>query len=57
MAEAFVRTLERDFARVSPRPDTRTVIEQRPEWLDHYNRVHPHRVDRGRNVHDAFTPG
>lgn len=44
MAEAFVRTLKRDYARVSPRPDARTVIEQVPRWFDHYNRVHPHRA-------------
>jgi putative transposase len=44
MAEAFVRTLKRDYARLSPRPDARTVIEQLPKWLDHYNHVHPHRA-------------
>jgi putative transposase len=26
MAEAFVRTLKRDYARVNPRPEARTVI-------------------------------
>ena len=30
MAEAFVRTLKRDYARVSPRPNTQTVIDQLP---------------------------
>jgi putative transposase len=44
MAEAFVRTLKRDYARVSPLPDARAVIEQLSGWLDHYNRVHPHRA-------------
>jgi putative transposase len=44
MAEAFVRTLKRDYVRVSPRPDARTVIEQLPSWLAHYNEVHPHRA-------------
>ena len=44
MAEAFVRTLKRDYARVSPRPDARSVIEQLPHWLHHYNHVHPHRA-------------
>lgn len=44
MAEAFVRTLKRDYVRVSPRPDARTVIAQLPGWIDHYNRVHPHRA-------------
>ena len=44
MAEAFVRTLKRDYARVSLRPNAQTVIEQLPIWFDHYNRVHPHRA-------------
>lgn len=44
MAEEVVRTLKRDCARVSPRPNARAVIEQVPYWLDHYNRVHPHRA-------------
>ena len=44
MAEAFVRTLKRDYVRVNPRPDARTVIDQLPGWFDHYNTVHPHRA-------------
>lgn len=44
MAEAFVRTLKRDYVRVSPTPDARAVIEQLATWLEHYNRVHPHRA-------------
>lgn len=44
MAEAFVRTLKRDYVRVSPRPDAQTVIDQLPIWIDHYNQVHPHRA-------------
>ena len=44
IAEAFVRTLKRDYARVNPRPDARTVIEQLPDWFKHYNTVHPHRA-------------
>lgn len=44
MAEAFVRTPKRDYARASPRTDAQTVIDQLPQWLDHYNRVHPHRA-------------
>ncbi len=44
MAEAFVRTLKRDYVRVNPRPDAKTVIEQLPRWLKHYNDVHPHRA-------------
>jgi putative transposase len=44
MAEAFVRTLKRDYARVSAKPDAQSVIDQLPIWLDHYNEVHPHRA-------------
>jgi len=42
MAEAFVRTIKRDYARVNPAPDAQTVIESLPGWFDHYNAVHPH---------------
>ena len=44
MAEAFVRTLKRDYVRVSPVPDAATVLSQLPGWLAHYNEVHPHRA-------------
>jgi putative transposase len=44
MAEAFVRTLKRDYVRVHLRPDAQTVIAQLPVWLDHNNEVHPHRA-------------
>jgi putative transposase len=44
MAEAFVRTLKRDYVRVNPKPDARTVMEQLPAWLTHYNEVHPHKA-------------
>jgi len=44
MAEAFVRTIKRDYARVSPRPDARAVVDQIPNWMAHYNHVHPHRA-------------
>ena len=44
MAEAFVRTLKRDYVRVSPVPDAETVLRQLPSWLAHYNQVHPHRA-------------
>jgi putative transposase len=42
IAEAFVRTIKRDYARVNPMPDARTVIQSLPRWFDHYNTVHPH---------------
>jgi len=33
MAEAFVRTLKRDYVRVSPVPDAEAVLRQLPSWL------------------------
>ena len=44
MAEAFVRTIKRDYARVSHLPDAKTVMEKLPLWFEHYNTVHPHRA-------------
>lgn len=44
MAEAFVKTMKRDYVRVSPIPDAAAVIGQLPAWFDHYNTVHPHRA-------------
>ena len=44
MAEAFVRTLKRDYVRVSPIPDAQSVLRQLPLWLAHYNELHPHRA-------------
>jgi putative transposase len=44
MAEAFVRTMKRDYARVSPLTDAAAVIRLLPQWFAHYNNVHPHRA-------------
>jgi len=44
MAEAFVRTIKRDYVRVSPLTDAWTVLRQLPFWFEHYNTVHPHRA-------------
>jgi putative transposase len=44
MAEAFVRTIKRDYVRVSSLPDARTVIDTLPIWFEHYNTVHPHKA-------------
>lgn len=44
MPEAFVRTIKRDYVRVSPKPDAETVVRQLPAWIAHYNEVHPHRA-------------
>ena len=39
-----VRTLKRDYVRVSPIPDAQSVLCQLPLWLAHYNELHPHRA-------------
>ena len=44
MAEAFVRTIKRDYVRVSPCPDAQTVMHQLSSWIAHYNEVHPHKA-------------
>jgi NADPH-dependent curcumin reductase CurA len=43
MAEAFVKTLKRDYARVNPRPDA-VSVRQLDGWFEHYNAVHPHKA-------------
>jgi putative transposase len=44
VAEAFVRTIKRDYVRASPRPNTESVMRQLPSWIAHYNEVHPHKA-------------
>jgi putative transposase len=44
MAEAFVKTIKRDYVAVNPRPDARTVLQKLPQWFEHYNEHHPHRA-------------
>ena len=42
IAEAFVKTFKRDYARVQPLPDAATVLRQIAGWFDDYNENHPH---------------
>ena len=42
MAEAFVRTIKRDYVRVNLCPDAGTVMRPLSSWITHYNEVHPH---------------
>src|SRR6266699_4471466 len=44
MAEAFVRTIKRDYVRVRPCANAATVMRQLPGWIAHYNEVHPHKA-------------
>ena len=46
VCESFVKTLKRDYARVSPRPDAITVLQQLPAWFEDYNTLHPHSGSR-----------
>jgi Integrase core domain len=42
IAEAFVKTFKRDYARWSILPDAATVIALPPALFEDYNEVHPH---------------
>jgi putative transposase len=55
MAEAFVRTIKRDYVRVSPVPDAHTVLQLLPVWLAHYNEVHPHKALGYRSPRQLMT--
>jgi putative transposase len=52
MAEAFVKTFKRDYARVSAKPDAASVLRQLDSWFEHYNRVHPHKALGYRSPHE-----
>lgn len=43
MAEAFVKTLKRDYVWVSDTRDAITVMKQLPEWFESYNESAPHK--------------
>ena len=55
MAEAFVRTIKRDYARVNQMPDPQTVIKSLPVWFDHYNTVHPRSALRCRSPREFIA--
>jgi transposase InsO family protein len=42
MAEAFVKTLKRDYVRVSPISDAARALTLIGSWMEDYNTVHPH---------------
>jgi len=43
MAEAFVKTFKRDYVYLNDLPDAATVMARLPEWIEDYNRSHPHK--------------
>lgn len=42
MSEAFVKTLKRDYIRISPLPDANTALRHIDGWIEDYNEIHPH---------------
>ena len=42
MAESFVKTLKRDYAKLANRPDSKTETAQLKNWFHDYNSYHPH---------------
>ena len=42
IAEAFVKTLKRDYARLAILADAETVMRLLPAWFEDYNTIHPH---------------
>lgn len=43
MAEAFVKTIKRDYAAISRLTDARSVMRQLPLWFEDYNEYAPHK--------------
>lgn len=42
MSEAFVKTLKRDYIRISQLPHAETALRQIDGWIEDYNEIHPH---------------
>jgi len=42
MPEAFVKTLKRDYIRISALPDAETALRLIDGWIEDYNEIHPH---------------
>lgn len=57
MAEALIGTLKRGYGSVNPTPDARTVDEQLPAKLTHYNEVHEHKALDHRSLRVYITQG
>jgi putative transposase len=49
MAEAFVKSIKRDYAAVNPRPNANAVLHQLDGWFKHYNEHRPHKALRYRS--------
>jgi hypothetical protein len=44
MAEAFVKSIKRDYAHLAIRSDAASVLRQLDSWFEHYNNIHPHKA-------------
>ncbi len=42
MAESFVKTLKRGYAKLANRPDSKTIMTQLKDWYYDYKSYHPH---------------
>jgi transposase InsO family protein len=42
MSESFVKTLRRDYARMTLLPDADAVLANLPLWIEDYCESHPH---------------
>jgi hypothetical protein len=42
MAESFVKTLERDYAKLTNSSDSKTMMAQQKDWFDDYISYHTH---------------
>jgi transposase InsO family protein len=42
MAESFVKTLKRYYAKLANGPDSKSLMAQLKDWFDDYNSYHPH---------------
>ena len=42
MSEALVKTIKRDYVRITPIPDARTALDLIAGWFEDYNENHPH---------------
>src|SRR5690606_16840810 len=42
MSEASVKTLKRDYSRISQVPDAKAALRLIDGWIEDYNEIHPH---------------
>lgn len=56
MAEAFVKTLKRDYVQVTPLPDAQTVLGLIGSWFEDYNENHPHSELKMRSPREFIAP-